>query len=108
MNWFSKNQTENLKVIGRELEGILRPVMPRQEFVRDLRSRLIAHSFQSVPVPAGQPVNRGLLLAGGVVGRLFVLLTTVRGILAVIGLIGLVVQRFGRDKRSPSSQLVHG
>ena len=107
MNWFRKTPLEDLQHIERDLTRALRPVVPRQEFIHDLRSRLIAHTFQSVPVKAEKPMDRRWLLAGGVVGSLFVLLNTFRGVLTLIGLIGLIVQILVREKRSTTSQLAH-
>ncbi len=107
MNWLRKIPIEDLHYIERDLTGALRPVVPHQEFIHDLRSRLIAHTFQSVPVIAEKPMDRRWLLAGGVVGSLFVLLNTFRGVLTLIGLIGLLVQILVREKRSTTSQLAH-
>jgi len=107
MNWFRKTPLEDLRDIEQNLAGTLRPVVPRQEFVRDIRARLIAHTFQSVPVPVGRTIDRRWLFAGGALGSIFMLLTTLRGILAVIGLAALVVQYLGREKHSPTSQLAH-
>lgn len=107
MNWFRKTPIEDLQHIERNLTGALRPVVPRQEFIHDLRCRLIAHTFQSVPVNAEKSMDRRWLLAGGVAGSLLVLLTAFRGILTLIGLIGLIVQILAREKRSTTSQLAN-
>jgi len=107
MNWFRKTPIAELQDMEQNLTGTLRPVVPRQEFVRDLRSRLIAHTFQSVPVPVGKSIDRRWLIAGGALGSIFVLLSALRGILAVIGLVGLFVQYLGREKHSPASQPAH-
>ncbi|MBE9524200.1 MAG: hypothetical protein IMY76_03820 [Chloroflexi bacterium] len=107
MNWFRKTPKEDLHYIERGLSGVLRSVVPREDFLHDLRSRLVAHSFQSVPVVTEKSIANRWLLAGGVAGSLFVLLSTIRGILTVIGLIGIIVQIFVREKRSTASQLAH-
>ena len=107
MNWFRKTPIKDFQVMEHSLVGTLRPVVPRQEFARDLRSRLIAHTFQSVPVPVGKSIDRRWLLAGGALGSIFVLISAMRGIFAVIALVGLFVQHLGREKRSPASTLAH-
>ena len=100
MNWFRKTPIENMGYIERDLSGALRPVVPREQFLHDLRSRLIAHTFQSVPVVTEKSINSRWLLAGGVAGSLFVLLSAFRSILTVIGLIGIILQIFSREKRT--------
>ena len=107
MNWFRKTPKEELRYIERDLTAVLRPVVPREQFLHDLRSRLVAHSFQSVPVVTGKPIDNRWLLAGGIAGSLFVLLNAFRGILTLIGLIGIIVQILGRQKRSSMSPLAH-
>ncbi|MEN8173190.1 MAG: hypothetical protein ABFS03_09965 [Chloroflexota bacterium] len=107
MNWFRKFPQDNFQVMEDKLDGTLRPVVPRQEFKHNLRSRLIAHTFKSVPVPASRSIDRRWLFAGGALGSIFVILTTIRGILSVIGLVGLLLQYLDRQKRSPVSQPAH-
>ncbi len=107
MNLFKKTPIENLQYLEHDLSRVLRSVNPRKDFVHNLRTRLIAHTFQSVPVVAEKPITSKWLLAGGVAGSLFVLLTALRSILTVIGLIGIIVQVFGRGKRTTASQFTH-
>ncbi|MBM3145744.1 MAG: hypothetical protein FJ010_12410 [Chloroflexi bacterium] len=83
-----------------------RPVAPRQEFTADLRSRLMAYrprSTQEIVVRSRQAAPRGWLLAGGVVGGLLMLIVGIRGLLSIVGLIGLFVQQ----RRQLASQPAH-
>jgi hypothetical protein len=103
MRLFNRKKYIDLQVIEDRLSATLLPVIPRQEFVRDLRSRLMAHAANSTPdlVIRQEPaVSRGWILAGGVAGGLLVLIMSIRGILSIAGLIGVFVQQ----RKQPASQ----
>lgn len=104
MKLFNRKKYIDLKVMEDRLAATLLPVLPRQEFVSDLRSRLMNHAAQSVPdlVIRQEPaVSRGWILAGGVAGSILVLVMSIRGILSIAGLIGLLVQQ--RKAPTPAS-----
>lgn len=96
----------DLTKLESKLAEKLRPVAPRQEFVEDLRSRLIVHqalASQNILIQEKQVVPRGWLVAGGVVGSLLMLIVSIRGLLSIAGLISLFVQ----EKRQPTTQPAH-
>ncbi|MEA3352171.1 MAG: hypothetical protein U9Q82_16320, partial [Chloroflexota bacterium] len=72
-----KKKDINLSGMESRIEATLRPVTPRRAFVDDLRSRLMAYSPQPAPVTIinrEKEVQRGWLIAGGVVGSLLMLI----------------------------------
>ncbi len=107
MKWFKRKQKDiDLHKIESRLADTMRPVAPRQEFVDDLRSRLMAHrslSAQDIIIQNKQAVPRGWIVAGGVVGSLLMLIVSIRGLLSIAGLISLFVQQ----RRQPATQPAH-
>ncbi len=107
MKLFKRKQKDiDLTKLESRLAKTLRPIAPRQEFVDDLRSRLMAHqalSTQNIVIQEKQAVPRGWLVAGGVVGSLLMLIVSIRGLLSIAGLIGLFMQ----ERRQPASQPAH-
>lgn len=106
MRLFNRKKYIDLKVMKDRLAATLLPVIPRQEFVSDLRSRLMAHAARSAPdliIRQEPAVSRGWILAGGVAGSLLVLIMSIRGILSIAGLIGLFVQ----ERKPAASQPAH-
>ncbi len=107
MRLFKRKQKNiDLSKLESHLAGRLRPVAPRQEFMADLRSRLIAfqpRSAQDVIVQSKPEMPRAWIVAGGVVGSLLMLIVSIRGLLSLAGLIGLFIQQ----RRQPVSQPAH-
>jgi len=107
MRLFKRKQKDiDLTKLESRLAETLRPIAPRQEFIDDLRSRLMAHrslSTQDIIIQQKQTVPRGLIVAGGVVGSLLMLVVSIRGLLSIAGLISLIVQQ----RRQLASQPAH-
>jgi len=107
MRLFKRKQKDiDLSKLESRLAESLRPIAPRQEFVDDLRSRLLTHrslSAQDIVIQNKQAVPRGWIVAGGVVGSLLMLIVSIRGLLSIAGLISLFVQQ----RRQPASQPAH-
>ena len=92
----------------KKLEATLIRIEPRQKFVRDLRSRLLTRFDAHAPEPVTQQeeeISPGWLVAGGVVGTVLMLIMSVRGLLSIAGLIGLLIRYFSHRKQEPASQL---
>ena len=101
-----KRKSIDLSKVERRLAETLRPIAPRQEFLDGLRSRLVAHqshSAQDLVVRSNRAFPRGWMVAGGVVGSLLMLVVSIRGLLSIVGLIGLFIQQ----RRQPTSQPAH-
>jgi len=107
MRLFKRKQNDiDFNKLENRMADILRPVTPRQEFLDDLRSRLMAHrslSAQDLVIQSNQAVPRGWIVAGGVVGSLLMLIVSIRGLLSIAGLISLVLQ----ERRQPATQPAH-
>ena len=106
MRWFNRKKYIDLQVMEDRLAATLIPVIPRQEFVSDLRSRLMAHASRSAPdlvIKKEPAISSGWLLAGGVGGSFLVLIMSIRGLLSIAGLIRVFVQQ----RKPPASQPAH-
>ncbi len=107
MRLFKRKQKDiDLTNLESRLAETLRPIAPRQDFVGDLRSRLMAHkalASQNIVIQDKQVVPRGWLVAGGVVGSLLMLIVSIRGLLSIAGLISLFMQ----ERRQPATQPAH-
>jgi len=99
---------QDLKSLEMQLAATFRRVTPRPEFVIDLRSRLVTREIQSVSALLPQKVSSGLLVAGGIIGSLLMVITGIRGLVSLVGVVGLVVQFFNRNVQrrqlAPASQ----
>lgn len=105
-----KKQRQELEEIEEKLDAVLCPVEPRQEFVGDLRERLMSRFAVEVAdsaEDAERESSTGWLLAGGVIGTVLMLITSIRGLLSIAGLVGLLIQYFNQRKQGPASQPAH-
>ncbi len=113
MKLFNRKQhTLDLEKIEARLAAAMQPVSPRAEFVSDLRARLL----KSAPAPsptlqldiAGKANSpRGWLVAGGVAGSAVMLIIGLRGLLSIVGLIGLLLQRRQSEEPLPATSPAH-
>ena len=76
-----------------KLREVMQPVSPRLEFVVDLRTRLLKSGLEFSPIQKAQQKANRWLLVSGVVGSILVLITSIRGLVALYGVINLLVQR---------------
>lgn len=88
---------QDLKILETQLAATFQRVTPRLEFVNDLRSRLAAREIQPVSALLPKKVSSGLLVAGGILGSLLMIITGIRGLISLVGVVGLVLQFFNRD-----------
>lgn len=85
-----KKAHRSLAALESLLEASLKPVTPRQEFVQDLRARLVSgieHKVLGMPLRTFQNV---LLAVGAVASGGILLFTGLRAVISLLGAIGLV------------------
>jgi hypothetical protein len=83
---------DDLREFERQLSAVLNPVVPRADFVSDLRFNLMRQNFKRVPVPEKKIIlPETALIASGIVGIALALISGVRGIVSLVGVIGLLV-----------------
>lgn len=92
-----KELDEDLQMFEIKLQHILIPVKPNTKYVHSLRQNL-KQTYKELELQSDQPkhtiLHTGLLLSGGIIGSFFVVLTGLRGIISVIGLVGLLINRY--------------
>lgn len=96
---------DELFALEEKLRGILIPVVPRSEFVQDLRHRLARRKFILDLIP--QRIQSIVFVLGGLVGSLAILLMGLRAVLSLVGVIGIMRQQYRNYKtRLKKSQTV--
>jgi hypothetical protein len=94
-----KELNKDLQMFEIKLQHILIPVKPNSKYVHTLRQKL-SQRYEELELQSGQPkhtaLQTGILLSGGIIGSFFVVLTGFRGIISVIGLVGLLINRYKR------------
>ena len=103
---------EDLQRLETELSEILIHIEPEPQFVLALRQNLLKQlpNVELIPSPPQhQALQTGLLVAGGILGSVFVLLTGVRGFISLIGIVGLIISWFKQNSRDSlvPSDLAH-
>jgi len=85
---------ENLQRVETELQDTFTPIEPHPKFVMSLRQNLLKQ-YPSVALtpspPQHQILQTGLLVTGGILGSFLMVLTGVRGLISIIGVLGLLV-----------------
>ncbi len=97
-----KERMSNLGEVETRLEEMFTPVMPRPDFVRDLRHRLMA---QFTPKARAGMDNQQtmLIIAASLLSFVMVLMVSLRALLAVLTSLGLLYQyrhQLHREKRT--------
>jgi hypothetical protein len=94
-----KELESDLQLFEIKLQHILLPVKPNTMYVNSLK-RNLNQRFSELELQPSQPkhtvLQTGLLLSGGFIGSFFVVLTGLRGLISVIGLVGLLINRYKR------------
>ena len=75
------------------LSAALLPQMPRPEFVSDLGRQLRFQGLKIMPIKPLEKYRKSILMASGILGSAIMLVTSIRGIMALAGVISLIVQR---------------
>ena len=108
MRFFSKkrpNQNDDLRKLEKQLMSTLQPVLPRADFVRELGAKLAEKEIITGPkLLISKKVSNGLLVAGCVVGSFIMTITSIRGLISIIGIVGYLIQFLNRDtqRQKPS------
>ena len=79
------------------LRVTMRPVSARPGFVADLQNRLMNRGPETLTITEPQQSTNRWLLVSGIVGSVLMLITSIRGLVALYGVINLLVQRFNRN-----------
>ena len=94
-----KELDSDLQLFEITLQHTLIPVKPNSKYVQSLK-RNLNQRFKELELQPSQPkhtiLQTGLLLSGGIIGSFFVVLTGLRGLISVIGLVGLLISRYKR------------
>ena len=105
LNWRSKTDQSNaLEVLEMNLHRALVPIAPRPQFVKTLRHDIlrqmsaIEYAPESLRYPAFQ---MGLLVISGIMGSLVVVITGIRGLISLIGVVGLLINWLNRNSQDP-------
>ena len=94
---------KDLITLEKKLESTLISVEPRSDFVKGLRTKVIGAPEKSAVPLSNKKVQKGLLVAGGVVSFLLMLLVGVRVIITILGAVGLIQARKKAEENTPTS-----
>jgi hypothetical protein len=88
-------------------ENLIR-VDPRTQFVNDLRQGLLRQftNVEMAPSPQHKILHTGLLVTSGILGSIIVIGTGIRGLVSLLGVMGLVISWFKQNTNgsvAPSS-----
>jgi hypothetical protein len=94
---------KDLIALEKKLESTLIGVDPRSDFVKGLRTKVVGSSEKAAVPISNKKVQKGLLVAGGVVSILLMLLVGVRVIITILGTVGLIQARKKGEESTPAS-----
>jgi len=92
--WTKKKSNEDLSGVENLLRQNLVPVIPSQEFVAGLRLNLLNQIPQDVEVAISKQkrnIQTGLVVTGGILGGILLILSGVRGIVSLVGMVALII-----------------
>ena len=107
IRWWKKNELdEGLQRLESKLQLTLVPVIPRSDFVSGLRQNLMkqASEIELTPETQNRTLQTGLLIASGILGSIFVVLTGVRGLISLVGVGGLLISWLNQNTQNPTAQ----
>ena len=90
---------DDLRKLKGRLREALQPVALRPDFVSGLQSRLLAGDIQVIPPGLPRKISNGLLVAGGIFGSILMIMASIRGLLSLISVVGLVIQYLNKDSQ---------
>ena len=102
MNIFKKKDTTvdtDLKMLESKMREYLQPLQPRPEFVEALYTRLVSSDLPETPKILQGNRAQWLLIAGGIIGSILMVITSDRGLVSLLGFLGLLVQYIQRNGR---------
>jgi hypothetical protein len=104
MGIFKKKEPEfddELQKLEKQLMETLRPITPRAEFIRDLGSKLAAKEFIIGSKRFMPPsLSSSLLVAGGVIGSVIMIITSIRGLVSIISVLGYLFRNVSRQNQN--------
>lgn len=92
-----KGIDQDLKKIENQLIQFLQPVPIRPDYSTGLHAMILARNISTVPRLMSTKMSNRLLVAGGVLGSLLMLITSIRGLISIISIFKLVFQLSGRN-----------
>lgn len=90
---------EDLKLLEMKLREFLQPVPPRTEFVTELYSKILSSDYQNSSKILPINIPNKLLVAGGIIGSILLLITSIRGLISFLGFAGLLINYLQRNSR---------
>ena len=102
MGFFRKKDPDmeyDLRKLEIQLMATLQPVSPRPEFVHGLRTRLAAKEIGIGSRILSKKISNNLLVAGGVVGSVIMIATSIKGLISLISVIGFIVRFITRESQ---------
>lgn len=90
--WGRKNKEQDLIELERHMQGVLKPVTPRPEFVRDLRRQLVSQFNNLEPEPGTNTRQLLLVSAAGFLTGTLILALGIRTVLALLSALGVIHQ----------------
>ena len=102
MKIFRKGDPEvdpDLKALETKLREYHQPIPPRTEFVTGLYNRLITTDISEAQHLLSGNTSKRLLVAGGITGSVLLVITSIRGLISLLGVLGLLVQYLLRNGR---------
>ena len=103
LSWQKKSElVEELQDLEKILHENLIPVDPRPQFVNDLRRALLRQFINAEISPSRQHkiLHTGLLVTSGILGSIVVIITGIRGVVSLVGVVGLVISWFKQNSHS--------
>jgi len=94
-----REMDEDLKELEVYLQQVLQPVAPRAEFTRRLNARIMSREIPPSSKILPPNITNGLLVAGGVLGSLIMLVTSIRGLISLISFVGLFFQYLNKNNQ---------
>ncbi len=107
IKWWQKNELdEELQRLESKLQLTLSTVIPRPEFVDGLRQNLMkqASEIELIPETRNSTLQTGLLIASGIFGSIFVVLTGIRGLVSLVGVGGLLISWLKQNTQNSTAQ----
>lgn len=84
---------DELHKLEEELRAALHPVSPGQDFVKGLYFKLISKDIQKAPQHIPQKISNTLLVVGGLIGSVIMIITSIRGLISLINILGSLFKR---------------
>jgi hypothetical protein len=91
-----KSLSKDLLAIENQIRQVIEPIRPSAAFVADLRQRL---DQQMLKKSKTKRVKAGLLIAGGIVGIVVMIITLIRSLMSLPGVVKSIAKNFPRIKK---------